>query len=391
MTKNDYLRALEEALGDYGEAARREILDDFREHFEEGAARGLSDVEIIAELGTIDELVEELRRMAADETPKREGGSQAPAVRLPAAPEGPMPDRAAPTLIIDAENSDVDVILRPGKELRWHLEEKEASVSSLLSRMLKTGGKATVSFDAGVETDRLRIESGRGIFYVFLPGEVREVRAALRTGDLEAELLTLARLTSRSRSGDATVENCRFSDLELKSVSGDISLRCCTLDRLQLQTTSGDIDAQNVPGRETQVLSASGDISLQNVTGRLEARCSSGDISVTGHVGGELVLASASGDIEAETASPLQAESASGDVAVSISGTENVKASSVSGDLTCTVSGGSYRAELTTRSGDIVNGTGRAAYRDRRRVSVGEGAAVVELKTVSGDILLQER
>ncbi|SFR68258.1 DUF4097 family beta strand repeat-containing protein [Anaeromicropila populeti] len=61
MNKIEYLNALKEALKDTDDSVMEEILSDYEEHFQVGIEKGKSEEQICEELGTIDDLVEEIK------------------------------------------------------------------------------------------------------------------------------------------------------------------------------------------------------------------------------------------------------------------------------------------------------------------------------------------
>ncbi len=68
MTRSEYMDQLKEALKGFDTEIQEEIISDYEEHFTMGAASGKSDDEIAAELGSIDELVEELKSLSEKKT-----------------------------------------------------------------------------------------------------------------------------------------------------------------------------------------------------------------------------------------------------------------------------------------------------------------------------------
>jgi len=66
MTKIEYMDELKAALAGFDEEIREEIISDYEEHFADGEANGKSDDEIAAELGSIDDLVNELKSFASN-------------------------------------------------------------------------------------------------------------------------------------------------------------------------------------------------------------------------------------------------------------------------------------------------------------------------------------
>ncbi len=63
MTKAAYMAELKAGLCGFDKEIRDEIINDYDEHFEEGIALGKTEDEICKELGSVEELVEELKEI----------------------------------------------------------------------------------------------------------------------------------------------------------------------------------------------------------------------------------------------------------------------------------------------------------------------------------------
>ena len=63
MTKVEYMAQLRSGLCGFDKEVRDEIISDYEEHFDEGIALGKSEDEICKELGSVEELVEELKEI----------------------------------------------------------------------------------------------------------------------------------------------------------------------------------------------------------------------------------------------------------------------------------------------------------------------------------------
>lgn len=63
MNKIEYLRALKEALKDTNQSVMEEIVSDYEEHFQVGIEKGKSEEQICEDLGSIDDLVEEIKEV----------------------------------------------------------------------------------------------------------------------------------------------------------------------------------------------------------------------------------------------------------------------------------------------------------------------------------------
>jgi len=63
MNKQEYMEKLYEALSCFDEEIRNEIISDYEEHFAMGLENGKSEEQIVAELGSIEDLVEEIKAL----------------------------------------------------------------------------------------------------------------------------------------------------------------------------------------------------------------------------------------------------------------------------------------------------------------------------------------
>lgn len=67
MNKQEYMSTLSDKLSVFGDDIKNEIISDYEEHFRMGLANGKSEEQISEELGSIDELVEELNKLTGQE------------------------------------------------------------------------------------------------------------------------------------------------------------------------------------------------------------------------------------------------------------------------------------------------------------------------------------
>ena len=66
MTREEYMKQLEESLQGYSREFAEEILDNYREHFETGLREGRTEEEICEELGEIETLLQDIQEMMGD-------------------------------------------------------------------------------------------------------------------------------------------------------------------------------------------------------------------------------------------------------------------------------------------------------------------------------------
>jgi DUF4097 and DUF4098 domain-containing protein YvlB len=169
----------------------------------------------------------------------------------------------------------------------------------------------------------------------------------------------------------------------------------------------------DVPARaNVTVQSASGDVEGNGLRGEQHIRTASGDIHL-GAVGGDLETETVSGDIsiEVEGSIGLAVRTVSGDVSVDGGHVERVRLTTTSGDVRLTSELGPGPHAIVTVSGDAMLFSNRGLRitavtvagdlrsdlphtsqggPGRRSVVVGDGAAELQFRSVSGDLLIRD-
>ena len=157
-----------------------------------------------------------------------------------------------------------------------------------------------------------------------------------------------------------------------------------------LEVGGGTVELEVPRDARLEISARSGDVSVRDVTGSVAVRTVSGDVSIRGG-GGDLRMEAASGNIRAVAVAPIAAtvRTISGDVEVASTfapGGDHV-VTTTSGDVELAVHGG-VTIDVRTVSGDVDcvhpqlrGGTGR-----RDPLVIGDGAARVAVRTLSGDI-----
>jgi len=158
---------------------------------------------------------------------------------------------------------------------------------------------------------------------------------------------------------------------------------------LRLSGVSADLDVRGLRGSQ-EVRTVSGDVSMDDVAGRISAQSVSGDVLIRG---GVLSLdgTTTSGDLSAvaERFESVRARSVSGDLRLSgqLDPAGEHAIESISGDLELYGSGG-MTVRMTAISGSINSELPhrRDPNGGRRGIVVGDGAATVSFRTMSGDL-----
>jgi hypothetical protein len=346
MTQEEYLKQVEQALGNTDQATRSEILEDFTQHFVIGLKQGKSVEEIIASLGDVSQF-EDL-----DDLPQAKTESK-PIEPIVTKPNGD----AQRTITVDAGYADVKVT--PSKDGTHHvylIKDGVVTENSYLLEKREENGELS-----------LRMTNPNRFFHVF-------------DRDLEIRL---------------EVASC-VQNLRILTASGDVDLAGIALDGMSIATASGDIQVNKSNGKNLRFHSASGDLVLKDIAGNLFFDTASGDADIDGHSGESFTMKSASGDVNYRgSAKEVYLHSASSDGVLNLPQVERLTIETVSGDyrirLTAQVSG--VKLDFKGISGecefDLLGNKGRIAGRQGKTI-VGDGKISIDLRSVSGDFSIED-
>jgi len=351
MTRDEYMGSLAAALASYSPELRKEIIDDFSEHFDAGQAQGLSDQQIIDALGSVEEVVANI------DEPRRP-------LPVPVS----QPAGGVDALQIDARLAIDRVVLR-------------ASRDGQISYRLRCRGFVTANrfrLDDRLDGHTLRLTVvppaasavmiGALTLEVYLPASFGQIVIGAASADVDAERITAALWEIQTSSGDIELED-GGGPLTFISQSGDVDVDGWQGD-ITATTISGDVMLSDCQGA-VKAVTRSGDIEIDDAQGpQAVASAVSGDVSYRGgHQ--ELTITTNSGDIDlqvGETSAQLKAFAASGDIDVQLDDglTLDGTASTDRGDLDIDIdqprtaargmarfSGGRLRMTVHSASGDI--------------------------------------
>ena len=399
MTKQEYLNALKERLRSYPLDFQKEICEAFEGHFEEGLSAGESEEEIIDSLGTVDEVMENIRMMhiGKDTYEDRVDELRSNMTSLSsslrdtilgvtnlvsdsvnsalrnmnetyeayenAGKDGFIDLSAGTALRIRGNSGALDVFIEPGERLEYHFEPTKSLFSSVIANLRISENEHRISMES----------DGSAHLYIKVPEQIREIDLSLTSGDVEIEGLNTEYLSGKTVSGDWEIEHSSFENLNVSSKSGDIDITDTSSRIMELSTISGDL-------------------SIEHTSGNLRASTSSGDIEADNHRGDLVSIETISGDLEANlTASEIELLSVSGDIELASDGRiAAISANTTSGDIFAEIEDTDYTAQVSSLSGSVTNRT-RLPYakRSKREWIVGDGLATVFLKSVSGDVRIQ--
>ena len=227
-TYETYMNALKQGLASFDSAAAEEILNDFESHFADARSQGLSDEEICAELGNVDDVLEFFRQeYATTEQPvanvlpqeKTHSNSEETHPNYPYAPS-----TAITAMEISLRNASAD--FAPGTS---------ASVEFDFS-----GDFDPDRFEAGIEGNTFCLREKKlipSVFWkhLFCNNHQKEVFSFQVPS-------TVQKLTLRSLNGATGLDTLSLTTLEISATNGKIVLTRLRTDSLDVSATNGKLE-----------------------------------------------------------------------------------------------------------------------------------------------------
>lgn len=401
MTKQEYMEKLQEKLERFGRELQEEILEDYRQHFAEGANEGKSEEEIIQELGNIEEMIRELseedlsgeftqRAMepaaAADRGAKEPAKQEGKEAADNAGAEGSFTYSGSYRSVV-LEGKVANIRVERSEDEKIHVDYEAKGVSSQLNYEYYQYEEDGV-FYAGVKRRRnLREEDD---------GEEKMVKVTLfgRTiisygtvgsfGGGQSITLTvriphgIPKLTAKTGSGNVEVSGLELESVDSSSGSGNVEIRELVADRVKGHTGSGNLVVEHTEFISAGLDAGSGNIRLERIKGK-ELRCGagSGNIKVDAAVA-EYHLSTGSGNIKAKAVGAVETvnmSAGSGSVKLDLEGVEGMEA------VIRTGSGSAHIAWGEEEAVKVKNGT----------YTYGNGACKVKAGTGSGSVRISAR
>jgi DUF4097 and DUF4098 domain-containing protein YvlB len=309
------------------------------------------------------------------------------------------------------------------------LASPQAATTTYAARQDEPEERFSRQFDIGAEGAFSLSNISGDIFIRSGSGNQVEVEAVKRVHGARSDADTRRQLESVeievTHSENRLRVNTRYTDRDERggrdiNVSVDYRVTVPSGTEVTAKSVSGNVDVQGVRG-ELEVESVSGEVTVTDAAQLILAKSVSGNVEVAS-AGSEtlaLEISSVSGDVDSRSvrARELRLNSVSGDVDVSDASCERVELNTVSGDVRYTGSlAPSGRYEFKSHSGDVrITIPGDVGFeleaqsfsgeiesdfaltvhslRRQRNVSgtFGDGSAVINATTFSGDINIQKR
>lgn len=401
MTKNEYLAALNQALANYSPSFKKDILDAFEAHFQEGINEGRSEEEIMNDLGTIDDVIENIHMMGGEKETVhkeqknkdyenlKEGLSTAfhaftriadealghakdftanmnrkkNTAHYYSEPQSETLPSSITRLVIHSETlmSSLDITLEKGNELRYEFTQSQ----SIFTNPINNG----IRYELTDSTAKILV-NGSGDLTVQIPDGVTTISMEAPAGDVDINDIKLDEFNCHNTSGDLTLNRVEIKRADFTMLAGDLDISDSNFDEIGMKLSAGDVD-------------------LTNTTGNLYANIAAGDIDIQKHAADVIQISATAGDIDMEVSSPIiEVKSTAGDIDLNVHGDiQNIKVTSTAGDIDVTTDSKDYQASLSTNFGDV-DFDDDLPYQKLhgKKYIVGNGKAEILIKTNAGDI-----
>ena len=401
MTKNEYLAALNQALANYSPSFKKDILDAFEAHFQEGISEGRSEEEIMNDLGTIDDVLENIHMMGGEkETVHKEQKSK----DYQDLKEGLSTAFHAFTRIADealghAKNFTVNMD-RKKNTVQYYSDPQTETLPDSIAHLVIHSETLMSSLDISLEKgNELRYEFTQSQSIFRNPTtdgihcEINDTTATILvsgSGDLTVQIpSSVSTITMEAPAGDVDINDIKLDEFNCHNKSGDVSISRVEMKRADFTMLAGDLDISDSNFDEISMKLSAGDVDLTNTTGNLYANIAAGDIDIQKHAANVIQLSAAAGDIDMEVSSPIiEVKTTAGDIDLDVHGEiQNIQVTSTAGDIDMTTETTDYRASLSTNFGDIDFDDDLPYQKLRhKKYIVGDGKGEIVIKTNAGDI-----
>ncbi|MDE5589771.1 MAG: DUF4097 family beta strand repeat-containing protein, partial [Acetatifactor sp.] len=313
MTKSEYMEALQKKLECFNRELQQEIVEDYEQHFAEGIAAGKTEEEIVAELGSIEDMIQELSEEDLRQSGTETRGQKEDSEENVCAEEDSQSNIYSgeyKAVVIDGAVGDVNIEQSDNGQI--YIEYQNNGSKEYRFYQYEEDGV----FYAGIRRDKgASAKEAKRAVKIMLFGKTLNVDLdnPLDFGKTFAGVwnssggITLnvripaemPRLEVKTVSGDINVRNVTPEQLNINSTSGDIEIRHVTVDRLRLNATSGDITANRICSSDADVCVTSGDVELNDAdVGTFHLQTASGDFSGNYMRGNRMTVGTGSGDVE---------------------------------------------------------------------------------------------
>lgn len=420
MTREEYMEKLEKALDRFDDELKEDIINDYTEHFTIGLANGKSDEEVIEELGSIDELVDELDSLSGDE--KKSASKTFEDIKKGIFEDNKIPETAsdimkgfatllgtAAAAISKGTGKVVDGVTNG--ELKEGIEKAAKVVVDKSTEFAKTVSdsfKDSMGEDASEEGEP---EEKKEVSFdqcekIVVEGDVADVKVIASEDETNhfnyenhsGAKAALAYRFDYRQEGDTIIATVRkiagrtefFKEITNTDISLTVRVNSAVRE-ICVRTKSGDVIVSDLALDKVKINTMSGDFTGMGVNfNKADISTMSGDAHVRSSKINELSFNTMSGDIVFDGDSDvIKFNTMSGDAVIDVLGKCNVNGKSMSGDMKINLKDSNgYSVVVTNPSYSTTLKFGEQVYKDAKngRYTFGNGESEIALTTMSGDL-----
>ena len=318
MTKYGFLNELDQLLNGLDADERKEILEDYEEHFAFAKRANKSDKEVIELVGTPAEIASEILGTATINDHDRESGGskegQAGTLKEGITSQVDHLAQAVTDTVESVVGSLSGVITETFESHPEDALEGATRSNTLIEEVIDVCGVRNVIISARnqkVEIKKTtyptaRIRLTRGMLATRIEGdtfhiEAREIKRKFGIGnfvriefptELKIELpeMVYESIKAQTENAKIEIETFELNQLELESMNGKVEAKRIVTGELKLKTINGGLEAKDVKG-SIDASTTNGKIELLRVDGSIYAQTTNGKIE----------LEKISGNIDANT------------------------------------------------------------------------------------------
>lgn len=439
MNKIEYLYALKEALKDTDESIMEEIISDYEEHFQVGIEKGKSEEQICEELGSINDLVDEIMDAYGADHGKQDKKDENQAnaedkksgekrFNIPNFDSEKLGDAINSALDSAGEAiSKIDVI-EIGHTIKNTLEQASSSINNFTDTYLRNSfdmgrrntegcsDNVSKSYEAGVKP-----EDGEKCDVSYeLNNDNRTSEEAKESSETITSEAFVEASTENGNEGDKNTKTTNGLNLIIDGESADVTIVKSANQKLNINYINDGNERQKQffefysykegntvyagirrVGKAVFLFHLNHNamriqVELPEAMNKLEVKTASGDIKLIDVRADRIIMGTASGEIflRQVNATDLRAKSTSGDINLEAVNSVQLSAGTMSGDVNAdgldakflSMKSSSGDMEVDSITADVMDCSTISGDIELRQVKAGE----CKLRSTSGDIEIDE-
>ena len=390
MTKYSFLNELDQLLQGLDEAERREILEDYEEHFAFAKRSDKSVEDVIKSVGTPQEIAQEIFGENDSNETKKDPTihvGTGDSININGMDIGSFVDSITSSVESLVENITENV----GERFEYSDETIEGATESTteIIEVVDVTDVKNVIVDAKnqkisitkTSEPNARIKLSRGI----LSAKVEDDALKIEAREIKRKFV-IGNFINIEMGSKLTIElpEREYELIKAKTANARIEIADFALNKLDLDSTNGRLEAHRIAAKDLKLRTFNGGIGLENITGSVEAGTTNGGIKIK-NLTGKVDTHTTNGGIKLEMISgPIDAYTTNGGIKLETTTIEHsVDLSTTNSKIEVKLKQKPEHAkfELSTTHGKTF-----LFGHERNYEVLGSGVNVVDLSTTNGKI-----